>query len=54
MLQLMANQAKAIEPNAPADTLAKTVSRAREQLRHAVLPTGGQDPRDDSAGDAAH
>lgn len=36
MLQLMANRAKAIEPNAPTDTLAMTVSRAREQLRHAA------------------
>jgi hypothetical protein len=36
MLQFMARHAKAIDPNASDETLATTVSRAREQLRHAA------------------
>jgi len=43
MLQLMAAREKAIEPNAPAETLAATVSRAKEQLQHAArLEVTGQ------------
>ncbi len=36
MLRLMAARERVIEPNAPADILADTLNRAREQLRHAA------------------